>query len=318
MKKLLISRQMPDAVMQRAQAHFDVTQRTEDRPMSVPEAVAALETHDAILATLGDAFQADTFAGARPVRCSMIANFGVGYNHIDTAAAKLAGVRVSNTPGAVTDATADIGVMLILMAARRASEGEMLVRAGNWGGWAPTQLLGMHIGGKTLGVVGMGRIGKAIAHRCHYGFGMDVVFFNRSEVAEPGMPARQMASLTDLAEAADVAVVALPGGAQTHKMIGAEFFKAMRPQAVFVNVARGDIVDETALIDALHGGEIAGAGLDVYEREPQVPEALLSMKNVSLLPHLGTNAQDVRESMGMMALDNLLAWNEGRDLPNPV
>ena len=318
MKKLLISRQMPKSVADRARAHFDVTQRNSDIPMNAGEVIEALETQDAVLATLGDDFRAETFADANPLRCEIVANFGVGYNHIDADAARAAGVIVSNTPGAVTDATADIGVMLILMAARRASEGEALVRSGAWRGWGPTQLLGMHIGGKTLGIVGMGRIGRAVARRCQHGFGMKVIFYNRSPVDVAALQARQIDSLEELARAADVVVVALPGGAPTRHIIGEQFLSAMQPHAILVNIARGDIVDEEALIAALVQERIGGAGLDVYEHEPQVPEALRSLKNVTLLPHLGTNALEVRESMGMMALDNLLAWEAGREVPNLV
>lgn len=318
MEKLLISQQMPEAVVTAARNIFDVTQRGAPGPMTTAEARAALQDYDCILSTLGDGFNADCFADIPDQRCFMIANFGVGYNHIDVAAAGRAGVGVSNTPGAVTDATADIGVLLILMAARRASEGEALLRAGKWQGWEPTQLMGLHVTGKTLGIIGMGRIGKAIARRCQHGFGMDVVFHNRSVVADAGVEARQLDGPLAVAQAADIVVVALPGGAATHHFIGADFFDAMQSHAVFVNIARGDIVDEAALIAALKNGEIAGAGLDVYEHEPQVPEALINMANVSLLPHMGTSALEVREAMGMMALDNLIAWGDGREPPNQV
>jgi gluconate 2-dehydrogenase len=240
----------------------------------------------------------------------------VGYNHIDVAAAKAAGVTVTNTPGAVTDATADIAVMLMLMAARRAGEGERLVRSGNWGGWQPTQMLGLHVSGKTVGIVGMGRIGKAIARRCHFGFGMSVIFHNRSPV-DPGLPARQVTTLAE-AMAADVVIVAVPGGPATHHLIDAAALAAMRPHGVFVNISRGDVVDEAALIAALEARAIGAAGLDVYEFEPAVPDRLRALENAVLLPHLGTNALEVRTGMGMMALGNLVAFFEGRPVPNPV
>ena len=318
MKKVLFSRKLPDAVIERARSHFEVSERGVDAPMTQAEAAEALRRFDAIVPTLGDAFTAEAFASAQPLRCRLLANFGVGYNHIDVDAATRAGVMVSNTPGAVTDATADIGVMLILMAARRASEGEALVRSGNWHGWAPTQLLGLHIGGRTLGVIGMGRIGKAIARRCHMGFGMDVVFYNRSQVSDAGFPARQLDSLATVASSADVVVTALPGGPATRHIIDAGFFEHMRPHAVFVNIARGDIVDEAALVRALQSRQIAGAGLDVYEHEPKLTPGLTELPNVSLLPHLGTAALEVREAMGMMAVDNLIAWASGKEPPNRV
>jgi gluconate 2-dehydrogenase len=209
-------------------------------------------------------------------------------------------------------------MMLILMSARRASEGERLLRAGRWEGWHPTQMLGLHVSGKVLGIVGMGRIGKAIARRAHFGFGMEVVFFNRSPVADAGVPARQLATLAEVMAASDVVVVAVPGGPETRHLIGADALAAMRPHGHLVNISRGDTVDEAALIEALEARRIGGAGLDVYEREPLVPDRLKALENVTLLPHLGTAALEVRESMGMMAVANLAAFADGRPLPNPV
>lgn len=316
--KLHISRPLPQAVLDRARAHFDMTHRTETTPMTQAECIAALEGHDIVLPTLRDMFGADTFAAARDARCRLLANFGVGYNHIDVAAARAAGIAVTNTPGAVTDATADIALMLILMSARRAAEGERLVRTGTWEGWHPTQMLGLHVTGKTVAIIGMGRIGKAIARRCHHGFGMEVVFFNRSPVADAGVPARQLPTLDAAMGAADFVVIAVPGGAETRHLIGAAAIAAMQPHAHMVNIARGDVIDEAALVDALQARRIGGAGLDVYEREPEVPAALLALDNATLLPHLGTATLEVRTAMGMMALDNAIAFAEGRALPNPV
>lgn len=315
MTRLLITRPLPDKVIAAARARFDVTLRPETTPLTPAELRAALD-YDAVLPTLGDLFRAEVFADVPAPKARILANFGVGTNHIDIAAARAAGLAVTNTPGAVTDATADIALTLILMTARRAGEGERLVRSGRWQGWHPTQMLGMHVTGRSLGIIGMGRIGKAIARRCHHGFGMEVRFFNRSPVADPGLPARQ----TDLAEtlAADIVVVAVPATPATHHLIDVAALARMRPHALLINIARGDIVDEAALIEALQQGRIAGVGLDVYEHEPTVPEALIAMENVTLLPHLGTAALDVREAMGMMALDNLTAFFDGRDPPHPV
>jgi len=303
-------------VLAAARARFDVTLRDDTTPMDAAACAAALRDFDLVLPTLGDAFGAPAFAEVPAPRARLLANFGVGYNHIDVTAARAAGVGVTNTPGAVTEATADIAVTLMLMTARRAGEGERLVRAGRWAGWHPTQMLGLHVSGKRLGVIGMGRIGTAIARRCHYGFGMEVVFHNRSPVAEPGLPARQV----DLAQAmgADIVAVAVPGGAATHHLIDARALAAMPPHGILVNIARGDVVDEAALIAALQERRIGGAGLDVYEYEPAVPQALREMENVTLLPHLGTAAFEVRAAMGMMAVENLIAFAEGRPLPNRV
>lgn len=318
MKKLLITRPLPQGVLTRAEEGFDTTFRSSTLPLDADELRAALRDYDLILPTLGDMFSDRVFADVPNPRARLLANFGVGYNHIDTQAAASAGISVTNTPGAVTDATADIAMTLILSTARRAGEGERLLRAGHWAGWHPTQMLGMHVSGKTLGVIGMGRIGRAIARRCQLGFGMKVVFHNRSRVADPGVAATQLNSAQEVVAQADIVVVCVPGGAGTHHLIDAGIFAAMRPHAIFINIARGDVVDETALISALSSGKIAGAGLDVYEFEPRVPPALIAMENVTLLPHLGTAALEVREAMGMMAMDNIEAFAQGKPPPNLV
>ncbi|KIN70490.1 D-isomer specific 2-hydroxyacid dehydrogenase [Sulfitobacter noctilucae] len=315
-KTLLITRPLPDRVIAAARDAFDVTVRSSNTPLSTDEMVHALSDYDAVLPTLGDAFSAEVFPDTP--RCKILANFGVGFNHIDAKAARAAGVEVTNTPGAVTDATADVAMTLMLMTCRRAGEGERMVRAGEWQGWHPTQLLGLHVSGKTLGVIGMGRIGKAIAKRAQAGFGMKVVFHNRSKVAEPGVEATQLESVTEVMRAADVVVLAVPASPQTHHLIDAEALSALGPQGYLINIARGDVVDEAALIDALENSKIAGAGLDVYEFEPKVPAALVALDNVTLLPHLGTSAQEVREEMGMMAVANLIAFANGEPVPNPV
>ncbi len=313
-EKLLITRRLPDLVLEAARSRFDVTLRDRTEVLSRDELRAALRDYDAVLPTLGDRFQADVFADVSAPRAKILANFGVGYNHIDAVAAKAAGIAVTNTPGAVTDATADIALSLILMTARRLGEGERILRAGTWEGWGPVQMLGTHVTAKRLGIIGFGRIGKAIARRCHYGFDMEVVFTNRSRVEDPGLPARQV----DMEEAmaADFVVVAVPGGRETHHLINAKTLEMMKKSGIFVNISRGDVVDETALIGVLQAGRIAGAGLDVYEFEPKVPVALMAMENVTLLPHLGTACLEVRENMGMMAVANLIAFADGKVPPN--
>ncbi|KQI72027.1 2-hydroxyacid dehydrogenase [Loktanella sp. 5RATIMAR09] len=315
MKKLLITRQLPEANLAAARARFDVTVRDTAVGLTMVEAAQALADYDAILPTLGDQFTAEAFIG--DLRCKVLANFGVGYNHIDVEAARMADVLVSNTPNVVTDATADIGLTLILSVCRRAGEGERMVRADQWTGWGPTQMLGTHVTGKTVGIVGMGRIGQAVARRCHYGFEMPVKFYNRSPKTVD-FPAEQVESLTALMGACNIIVVTVPGGGENTHMIDAAALAAMKPTGIFVNIARGDVVDEAALIAALQAGQIAGAGLDVFEHEPHVPDAFRALENVVLLPHLGTAALEIREAMGQMALDNVIAWEEGRPLPQAV
>jgi len=315
--RVLIARPMTAEVEARARAEFDVEIRTSTAVMSADEMQRALVEFDVIMPTLGDGFDAGVFSRVPDPRCRLLANFGVGINHIDVAAAMAAGIEVTNTPGAVTDATADIAMTLMLMSARRAGEGERMVRSGQWQGWHPTQFLGLHLSGKRVGIVGMGRIGQAIARRCHFGFGMQVSYVARS-AKSLDFEASRVSDLAQLAADVDVLVVAVPGGADTQHMINAEVLAAMQPSAHLINIARGEVVDEAALIAALQQGQIAGAGLDVYEFEPHVPQALIDLENVTLLPHLGTATEEVRSHMGHMALDNVAAFIAGDALPNPV
>lgn len=312
-----MTRPLPERVQAAARAMFDLTVRPITTPMTEAEMRASLSDFDGVVPTLGDLYTPAIFAAVPDQRCRLLANFGVGYNHIDVSAAREAGITVTNTPGAVTDATADVALTLMLMSARRAGEGERLLRAGKWEGWHPTQLLGMHLGGKAVGIVGMGRIGQAIARRCHFGFGMSVAYHSRSP-KDLDFPARRLETLEALAAAVDVLVLAVPGGAETHHLINAEVLAAMQPHAHLVNIARGNVVEEAALIHALQSGQIAGAGLDVYEFEPAVPEALIAMENVVLLPHIGTAALEVREDMGLMSVANLKAFFAGETPPNLV
>ncbi|WP_370049350.1 MULTISPECIES: 2-hydroxyacid dehydrogenase [Salipiger] len=317
MSKVLIGRNLPESVVDEARALFDVTYRDSPYPLSRDEMLEALAGYDGVLVTLGDAFSAEVFEQAGAPRAKILANFGVGFNHIDVAAAEAAGITVTNTPGAVTDATADIAMTLMLMTCRRAAEGERLVRSGQWEGWHPVQMLGLHMTGKRVGILGMGRIGQAIARRCHFGFGMSVAYASRSEKSLD-FPAERYGSPEALAAEVDVLVVSVPASPETHHMVDAGVLAAMKPTAHLVNIARGDIVDEAALIAALEARQLGGAGLDVYEFEPKVPEALRALDNVVLLPHLGTSTLEVREDMGRMAVENLRAFFAGQEVPNRV
>ncbi len=315
--RILLARPLPDAVMARAHDLFDVEQRAANTVLTRAEMCSSLVLYDGIMPTLGDCYNAEIFDEIANPRCRLLANFGVGYNHIDVDAARARGITVTNTPGAVTDATADIAMTLILMSARRAGQGDRLVRSGGWTGWHPTQMLGMHVTGKRLGIVGMGRIGQAIARRACFGFNMAVQYTARSD-KQLDFSATRAASLSDLAAWADILVIAVPGGENTRHMVNADVLTAMQPHAHLINIARGDVVDEPALITALQTGQIAGAGLDVYENEPSVPPALRQLENVTLLPHLGTAASEVRTDMGMMVLDNMQAFFDGKSPPNAL
>lgn len=302
--------------MAAAREIFDVEIREEAVPLKTGQMRAALALYDGVMPTLGDMFTAEVFDGFQNPRCKILANFGVGFNHIDAEAARAVGVSVTNTPGAVTDATADIALTLMLISARRAGEGERLVRAGAWTGWEPTQMLGLHMTGKTVGIIGMGRIGQAVAQRCHHGFGMKVIYAGRSE-RKLKFAAKYVAQDV-LLKKADFVVLCVPANPETRHLIGAEALEMMAPHARLINVARGDVVDEAALVAALQAGQIGGAGLDVYEHEPEVPEALAALENVVLLPHLGTAALEVREAMGLMAVENLRVFLDGETPPNLV
>jgi len=303
--------------MQKADTLGAVTARAETMPLSEQEMVSALRDYEIVLPTLGDLFSQKIFDQVENPQCKLLANFGVGYNHIDVSAAKNRGILVSNTPGAVTDATADIALTLMLMTARRAGEGERLLRAGQWQGWHPTQMLGLHMSGKTAAIIGMGRIGEAIARRCHFGFGMQVIYASRSE-KHMDFPAAQFPSIEDAVKNADFVVAAVSGGTTTKHLVGQSLFAAMPSHGIFVNISRGDVVDETALITALQTCQIGGAGLDVYEFEPAVPEALVQLENVTLFPHLGTASLDVRTQMGDMALRNIEDFIAGQSPLNLV
>jgi lactate dehydrogenase-like 2-hydroxyacid dehydrogenase len=301
-------------------ARFDTTLNPEDRALRLDQLRDVLTEYDAVLPTVSDKLPDAVFDGAAP-RARILGNFGVGINHIDIAAARQKGIVVTNTPGVLTDCTADIAMLLLLSVARRGGEGERQLRAGEWKGWCPTHLIGAKVTGKTVGIVGFGRIGRAFAQRCHFGFGMDVVFYNRSpvdpvEAARYG--ARQLSKIEDVLSAADFVSLHCPGGAENRHLMNAGRFAAMRKGAFLINTARGDVVDEQALVRALADGTIRGAGLDVYEGEPRVPEELLTMENVVLLPHLGSATEETRTAMGMKVFDNIVAFFEGREPPDRV
>lgn len=313
---IVVTRTWPETVEAELRRRYPgVRLNADDVPFGADGLRRALREADVLLPTVFDRLPAEFFGPG--LRTRFIGNFGVGVNHIDVVAAAQAGIVVTNTPGVLTDATADTAMTLLLMAARRAGEGEREVRGGRWAGWRPTHLLGSGVTGKTLGIIGMGRIGAAVARRAHFGFGMPVVFYaNMDNVTGHGVPdAKQVGSLEEVLEAADFVSLHIPGGGPNRHLIDAARLARMKPTAFLINTARGDIVDQTALVTALREGTIAGAGLDVYEGEPEIPAGLLALDNVVLLPHLGSATQETRTAMGMLVLDNLQAYLEGREPP---
>lgn len=314
--RVICTRKWPAAVEAVLAERFDVTLNEADRAMSPAALKQAFDDYDAVCPTVTD--KVDAAVLAAPGRAKICCNFGVGFNNIDIDAAKAAGIVVTNTPDVLTDATADIALTLLLNVARRTYEGEHMLRGGQWTGWRPTQLMGTSPQGKTLGIIGMGRIGKAMARRCHAALDMKVVFYDAFPVADPGVPATQLETVDEVLAAADFVSLHCPGGGANTKLINAERFKLMKPTAFIVNSARGDIIDEEALVEALKAGTIAGAGLDVFAAEPTITPALMDMHNVCLLPHLGSATTETREAMGMKVVENLTAFFAGEAPPTRV
>ena len=319
-----VTRRLMPSVEARMAELFDVTLNTEDRPLSRAELVAAMRASDVIVPTVTDRIDAAMLeeAGERPngSRLGLIANFGAGTEHIDLAAARARKVMVTNTPGVFTDDTADLAMMLILSVPRRLGEGSRLIQGGQWTGWAPSAMLGHCIGGKRLGIVGMGRIGQAVAHRAR-AFGLEVVYHNRHRLPpsiETMLGARYEADLEVLIAECDVITLHCPAGASTHHLINAQRLSAMKPDAYLINTARGDLIDEEALITALTSGEIAGAGLDVFANEPNVDPQLIALPNVITLPHLGSATIEGRAHAGEKIIANIRFWADGHRPPDQV
>ncbi len=316
--RVRVTRRLPDAVERVLQDEFDAEVNVADLPFT-PEALrAALAEADAVLATVTDRLDAPCFAG--DVRARVIANYGVGVNHIDLEAAKAAGVVVTNTPDVLTEDTADLAIALMLATLRRLGEGERELREGRWAGWRPTHLMGRRFTGKTLGIVGLGRIGRAVARRAELGFGMKVLAWSRSKRrdSEAGTGIERVSRLDELLERSDIVSLHCPLVKTTRHLIGAAQLERLGKAGVLINTSRGAVVDEAALVAALEGGRIAGAGLDVYEDEPRVHPGLLDRDDVVLLPHLGSATRESREAMGMKAIDNLRAFFAGVTPPDRV
>jgi lactate dehydrogenase-like 2-hydroxyacid dehydrogenase len=318
--KVFITRHWTESVEAKLRDLYDVTLNETDRPLTADEFKTALQNYDAVCPTVCDSFPADVL-NVENKRCKILANFGVGYNHIDIEAAKANDLIVTNTPNVLTQSTADIAMTLLLMTARRGAEGDRLVRAKKWTGWCPTSMLSSNVTGATLGLIGFGRIGQAMARKAHHGFDMNIIYFNPSAADEyviQDLNTKRCDTVEDLLRQADFVSLHCPAGANTKHLINAETLKFMKPTAHLINTARGDVVDSQALIDALKTKQIAGAGLDVYENEPNIHEGFLELENVALLPHLGSATLETRTAMGEKVLANLAAYFAGETLPDRI
>lgn len=318
--RLLLTRRWPDEVESELRSRYAVTVDPDDRRMSSAQLAQAMRDFDILCPTVSDRIDAAILSVPSP-RVKLIANYGAGVDHIDLAAASAAGVPVTNTPDVLTEASAEIAILLMLMASRRASEGERELRAGGWQGWRPTHLMGRSLAGRTLGLVGFGRIGQATARQAVRAFGMKIAYHSRSRAtpeieAETG--ASYFASLEALAADADVLSLHCAGGAATFHLIDAAILARMKREAILINTARGTVVDEAALAAALSSGAIRAAGLDVYEREPAITPALLDLPNLVLLPHLGSATLETRTAMGMRVVANVDRFVAGEELLDRV
>ncbi|MEX0921233.1 MAG: D-glycerate dehydrogenase [Rhodovibrionaceae bacterium] len=315
--RLLVTRRLPEAVAARAHAGFAATLNPEDRQLSAAQIAQAAAGHDAILCCSTEKFSAESIE-ALPDSVRIIATFSVGHEHIDLEAAKRRGIQVTNTPDVLTDATADITLLCLLGAARRAHEGARMLRQGEWHGWSTTQLVGVHVTGKRLGILGMGRIGRAVAQRAR-GFEMEIHYSNRSRLSpEREQGATYHETPESLLEVSEFFSINCPSSPETLKFLNAERIALLPDGAVVVNTARGNIVDDDALIAALASGKLASAGLDVYAGEPELDPRYLGVENAFLLPHMGSATVETRNAMGFKCLDNLEAFFRGAAPPDAL
>ncbi len=316
---VVVTRRLPDVVETRLSELFDVRLREDDTPMTRAQLAEAMKTCDVLVPTVTDHID-NTLIGQAGDRLKLIANYGAGVDHIDIATARQRGVLVSNTPGVLTDDTADMTMALILAVTRRMSEGMAVMQAGNWQGWAPTALLGGRISGRRLGILGMGRIGQAVARRAA-AFGMQIHYHNRRRLrseTEDALQATYWESLDQMVARMDVLSINCPHTPSTFHLMNARRLKLMKPGAVIVNTSRGEVIDENALTRMLRAGEIKGAGLDVYEHGTAINPRLRELDNVVLLPHMGSATLEGRIEMGEKVIINIKTFDDGHRPPDQV
>ena len=308
--KVLVTRKWPESVEKKLFDTFETSLNISDKPLTEVELIAAMQSYDALLPTVTDKISSRVIE-CQNRRARIIGNFGVGFNNIDIDSAKKNEIVVTNTPEVLTDCTADIAMLLMLGISRRAYEGENHVRKNEWSGWRPTHMMGTKVTGKTLGLLGMGRIAQAMAHKSHFGFDMNILYydpyFKNNEISDK-FNAKPCNDLKQLLNNSDFVSLHCPSTDETRGIINKETIAMMKKSAYLINTARGDIVNETDLINALSSNAIKGAGLDVYDKEPSVPESLTNLTNVFLLPHLGSATEETREAMGMRVFKNILSY----------
>ncbi|WP_207485057.1 2-hydroxyacid dehydrogenase [Arenibaculum pallidiluteum] len=316
---VVVTRKLPDVIETRMMELFDTRLNIEDAPMSAEQLIEAVRVADVLVPTVTDRIDARILAEAGP-QLRLVASFGTGVDHIDLKTARQRGITVTNTPGVLTEDTADMTMALILAVSRRIAEGERLVRSGEWNGWGPTTMLGHRLWGKRLGIVGMGRIGQALARRAR-GFGLSIHYHNRRRVhpeVEAELEATYWDSLDQMLARMDVVSVNCPHTPATYHLLSARRLKLMRPHCYLVNTARGEVIDENALTRMLEKGELAGAGLDVFEHEPAVSPKLRNLENVVLLPHMGSATIEGRIDMGEKVIINVKTFVDGHAPPDRV
>ncbi|WP_299989885.1 D-glycerate dehydrogenase [uncultured Ruegeria sp.] len=311
---VLVTRRWPAAVEAQLTENYNAVLNTGDKPMSPAEIRDALKRYDAVLPTVTDTLSAEAL-DVPAAQTKILANYGVGYSHICEPSARNLGMTVTNTPDVLSECTADLAMTLLLMVARRAGEGERELRAGNWSGWCPTHLVGTKVSGKTLGIIGFGRIGQEMARRAHHGFGMKILVQNRSTVSVEVLKkfnATQVETVDDLLPQCDFVSLHCPGGSTNRHLINGRRLDLMKPDAFIINTARGEVVDEHALVQSLMFDTIGGAALDVFDGEPRISPDLLQCDSLVMLPHLGSATCESREAMGFRVLDNLGDFFGGR------
>lgn len=317
--RVTVTRRLPDTVETRMMELFNARLNLDDTPMTQEQLARAAAESDVLIPTVTDRIDAAVITAAGP-NLKLIANFGAGIDHIDVQAAHDRGITVTNTPGVLTEDTADLTMALILAVARRMGEGERLLRAGEWAGWTPTFMMGTRVWGKRLGIIGLGRIGTALARRAR-GFGMSIHYHNRAPVSteqEQELEATYWESLDQMLARVDMISIHCPATPATFHLLSARRLELIQPHAFLVNTSRGNVVDEAALIRLLASGRIAGAGLDVYEKEPEVSPKLRKLDNVVLLPHLGSSTEDARVDMGAKVIVNVKTFVDGHKPPDRV